>query len=77
MAKFYQHMQPGEQLGKITRLRYIDDISDDELILYVFEDKTKCSEEYIAEINSLDAFNGNYVMTELTDPLNSWKFEVK
>lgn len=77
MAKFYQHMQPGETLGKITRLKYIDDISDDELIIYVFEDKSKCSEEYIAEINSTDAFNGNYVMTELTDPLNSWKFETK
>lgn len=77
MAKFYQHMQPGDTLGKITRLRYIDDISDDELILYVFEDKTKCSEDFIAEINSTEAFNGNYVMTELTDPLNCWKFEVK
>ena len=70
-------MQPGETLGKITRLKYIDDISDDELIFYVFEDKSKCSEEYIAEINSLDAFNGNYVMVELTDPLNAWTFEVK
>jgi len=77
MAKFYQHMQPGENLGKITRLKYIDDISDDELIIYVFEDKSKCSEDYIAEINSLDAFNGNYVMTELTDPLNVWVFDTK
>ena len=24
MAKFYQHMQPGETLGKITKLKYID-----------------------------------------------------
>lgn len=77
MAKFYQHMQPGETLGKITRLKYIDDISDDELIIYVFEDKSKCSEGYIAEVNSTEAFNGNYVMVELTDPLNCWKFETK
>ena len=52
MAKFYQHMQPGETLGKITKLKYIDDISDDELIIYVFADNSKCSEAYIAEINS-------------------------
>ena len=45
--------------------------------VHINSETTKCSEEYIAEINSLDAFNGNYVMTELTDPLNSWKFEVK
>ena len=77
MAKFYQHMEPGEQLGKITKLKYIDDISDDELIIYVFEDKTKCSEAYISEVNNLKAFNGSYIMTELTDPLNAWKFTTK
>ena len=77
MAKFYQYMQPGETLGKITRLKYIDDISDDELIIYMFEDNSKCSEDYIAEINSMDAFNGKYVMVELTDPLNAWKFNTK
>lgn len=74
MAKFYQHMQPGESLGKITRLRYIDDINDDELILYVFEDGSKCNEEYIAEINNTDAFN-KFMMVELTDPLNKWTFK--
>ena len=74
MAKFYQHMQPGESLGKITRLRYIDDVNDDELILYVFEDGSKCNEEYIAEINNTDAFN-KFMMVELTDPLNKWTFK--
>ena len=77
MAKFYQHMEPGDLLGKITKLKYIDDISDDELIIYVFEDKTKCSESFISEVNNLKAFNGTFVMTELTDPLNSWTFTVK
>ena len=77
MAKFYQHMEPGEYLGKVTRLKYIDDISDDELIIYMFTDGTKCDEHYIAEVNNLKAFNGQYVMTELTGPTNQWKFEVK
>ena len=74
MAKFYQHMQPGDNLGKITRLRYIDDVNDDELILYVFEDGSKCNEEYIAEINNIEAFN-KFMMVELTDPLNKWTFK--
>lgn len=75
MAKFYQHMQPGDTLGKITKLKYIDDISDDELTLYVFEDNTKCDESYIAEVNNMNAFNGRYMMTELSGPTNKWSFK--
>lgn len=77
MAKFYQHMQAGPSLGKVTKLKYIDDISDDELTIYVFEDETKSDEAYIAEINCMDAFNGRYMMVELTDPTNRWIFETK
>lgn len=77
MAKFYQHMQPGADLGKVTKLKYIDDISDDELTLYVFEDNTKCDQSYIAEINCMEAFNGRYMMTELSGPTNKWSFETK
>ena len=68
-------MQPGETLGKITKLKYIDDISDDELTLYVFEDNTKCDESYIAEVNNMNAFNGRYMMTELSGPTNKWSFK--
>lgn len=67
-------MQPGDTLGKITYLKYIDDVSDDELILYVFSDDSKCDEKYIAEINNKDAF-GKYMLVELTDPLNKWEFK--
>ena len=74
MAKVYQHMQPGDTLGKITYLKYIDDVSDDELILYVFSDGSKCDEKYIAEINNKEAF-GKYMLVELTDPLNKWEFK--
>ena len=77
MAKFYQHMQPGPTLGKVTKLKYIDDISDDELIIYVFEDGSKSDEAYVAEMNCMEAFNGRYMMTELTDPTNKWTFETK
>ena len=68
-------MQPGETLGKITKLKYIDDISDDELTLYVFEDNTKCDESYIAEVNNMNAFNGRYMMAELSGPTNKWSFK--
>lgn len=70
-------MQAGETLGKVTKLKYIDDISDDELTIYVFEDNTKCDEAYIAEMNCMEAFNGRYVMTELTEPTNKWTFTTK
>lgn len=70
-------MQAGPSLGKVTKLKYIDDISDDELTIYVFEDETKSDEAYIAEINCMDAFNGRYMMVELTDPTNRWIFETK
>lgn len=74
MAKFYQHMEPGTNLGKVTQLKYIDDISDDELILYVFKDGTKSDESYIAEVNSMEAFNGRYMFVELSEPNNKWTF---
>ena len=70
-------MQPGPTLGKVTKLKYIDDISDDELIIYVFEDGSKSDEAYVAEMNCMEAFNGRYMMTELTDPTNKWTFETK
>lgn len=51
MARFFQHLEPGDNIGKITRLKYIDDISDDELILYYFEDGSKCSSEFISFVD--------------------------
>ena len=27
MPRFFQHIEPGDNLGKITKLKYIDDIS--------------------------------------------------
>lgn len=68
-------MQPGDDLGKITVLKYIDDVSDDDFVMYVFEDGTKCDEQYVAEINT-DAF-GKYFIVELTDALNKWTFNTK
>lgn len=77
MSKFYQHVEPGDNLGKITRLKYIDDISDDELILYCFEDGTKCSSEYIGGVNETEDSIKSKVMVELTGPDNPWQFMKK
>lgn len=56
MALFYQHVDftQEETMGKVTKLKYIDDISDDEMILFYFEDGTHCSEDFIAPIESHD-----------------------
>lgn len=77
MSKFYQHVEPGDMQGKITRLKYIDDISDDELILYYFEDGTKCSSEYIGGTDETEDTIKSKVMVELTGPDNPWNFMKK
>lgn len=77
MAKFYQHLEPGDNLGKVTQLDYIDDISDDDLILYRFKDGTACSKEFIAAPDEMNAGNGKYVMVELFSATTQWKIEQK
>jgi hypothetical protein len=76
MGRFYQHLEFGEQLGKITRLKYIDDISDDELILFYFIDGTKCSTQFIMDWDSEeDPQQTKKVMAEITSPANPWIIE--
>lgn len=76
MARFFQHLEPGDNIGKITRLKYIDDISDDELILFYFEDGTKCSQEFISFIDDEnDPMKAKKVMAEITGPTNPWIIE--
>lgn len=77
MAKFYQHLEQGEFLGKVTQLDYIDDISDDDLILYRFKDGTACSKDFIAAPDNRDAFNGKFAMVELFSPTAQWVIEQK
>jgi len=75
MARFFQHLEPGDLMGKVTQLKYIDDISDDELTLYYFADGTKCSSEFIATPEEDDPIAAKKVMVELTGPTNQWVFE--
>lgn len=75
MARFYQHLDKDENLGKVTQLLYIDDITDEDMTLYYFADGTKCNEEFIAEYNNPTAFeSGKYSMVELEDQRNVWTF---
>ena len=62
-------------MGKVTQLKYIDDISDDELTLFYFVDGTKCSSEFIASPEEEDPIGNKKVMVELTGPTNQWVFE--
>lgn len=77
MARFFQHVEPGELQGKVTRLKYIDDISDDEFILFYFEDGTKCNKDYIGSVNETEDSIKKFVMVELTGPTNQWQFMKK
>lgn len=77
-TRFFQHLEPGDNLGKITKLKYIDDISDDEMILYYFEDGTKCSSEFVAGVDDEgDPIENRMVMVELAGPQYPWKFTKK
>ena len=75
MPRFFQHIEPGDNLGKITKLKYIDDISDDDMILYFFEDGTFCNAEFIAGVmDDGDPIVDKKVMVELAGPQYSWQF---
>lgn len=76
-TRFYQHILPGDDLGKVTRLKYIDDISDDELILYYFEDGSKCSSEFIADVEEENPIQAHKVMVTLAGSNYPWVFERK
>lgn len=76
MATYFQHLEPGDKLGKVTKLKYIDDISDD-FIFYHFEDGTVCNKDFISEPDNADAFNGKFVMAELYSPTAVWTFDKK
>ena len=76
-TRFYQHILPGDDLGKVTRLKYIDDISDDELILYYFEDGSKCSSEFIADVEEENPIQAKKVMVTLAGSNYPWIFERK
>ena len=75
MAKFYQHINSDDALfQKTTKLLYVDD-SDPDLLLYVFDDGSKCSAEFVAKIDDMNANNGMYHMVEVESPVNIWRFK--
>src|SRR5574344_602690 len=72
MERLYQHLITGDNMGKIVRLKYIDDISDDELILYYFSDNTKCSSEFIADVEDASPIQAKKAMITLAGPDCAW-----
>jgi hypothetical protein len=79
MALFYQHVDftQEETMGKVTKLKYIDDISDDEMILFYFEDGTHCSEDFIAPIESHDPVQEQMAMVKLAGPNHVWVYQAR
>lgn len=61
MPRFFQHIErPKEDainkkmksnFGQVTELKYIDDISDPDMIMYYFKDGSCCNREFIAPWN--------------------------
>ncbi len=78
MAKFYQHLEILENdtvNQKVTKLKYIDDISDDEMTLYYFEDGSKCNELFIGTVKETDPKMNRRIMIELYGPQYKWTLE--
>lgn len=76
MPRFFQHIEKGQDnLGKITRLKYIDDITDPEMVLYYFEDGTYCNEDFIAPYDTQEPLQSKKAMIEIASPNSVWKFK--
>lgn len=61
--------------GEVTRLKYIDDISDPDMIMYYFEDGTYCNRDFIATWDEQNPLNSGKAMIEIVNPTSIWKFK--
>ena len=76
MPRFFQHIDKSSgDLGKVTRLKYIDDVSDPDMILYHFEDGSYCNSEFIAPYDTQEPLNSMKVMIEVPSPNSLWQFK--
>lgn len=83
MPRFFQHIErPKDDVkkgmksnfGQVTRLRYIDDISDPEMIMYYFEDGSYCNRDFIAPWDEQNPLTSGKAMIEIVNPTSIWKF---
>jgi len=51
------------------------DNSNPNFIMFYFKDGSKCSKQFIGEINSDAEIYGKKVFVELTSPGNKWSFK--
>ena len=73
--RYFQYLTT-ENRGKVTSLDYIDDMSLPDNELFVFKDGFKCYANLVAPFDMKDAFEaGGYVMAEVPNAFNVWKFE--
>lgn len=77
MPKYYQHIDPSDEMfGNVTTLFYIDD-DDPDMRVYVFDDGSKCNENYIGALNDATAFDAKKAFAEVSSPKNVWRFNKK
>ena len=75
--RFFQHLEKGKLFGKRTKLLYIDDITDDDMVLYYFDDGSKCNQAYVAKTRETDPIHNQRAMIELASAGAMWRFERK
>lgn len=76
MPRIFQHIDKSseETLGKVTRLKYIDDITEED-VFYYFEDGSCCNVEFIAPYDTQDPLNSHKAMIEVPSPNSLWQFK--
>lgn len=75
MPRYFQHIDSTNDtlFCKVTELAYIDDVSDPDMVLFVFTDGTKCNKALTAVVNTPDAYK-QYAMIEVESPQHIFKF---
>jgi len=75
MARYFQHINSEDDLFQnVTELEMIDN-SDPNFIMFYFKDGSKCTKQFIGEVNSDATIYGKKVFVELTSPGNKWSFK--
>lgn len=76
--KYYQGFDPTKpSFSKIVKLKYIDDISSEDYIMYVFENGEECNQEFIGQVDEPDPLQRQCMYVEVLSPVYKWSLSKK
>lgn len=73
MPKFFQGFDPTKlSFNKVIKLKYIDDVSDEDCIMYVFENGEECNQQFIGTVDEVDPLQKKCIYVEVISPAFKW-----